>query len=112
MGMTRIAESAEVRAPVAEVFEFASDWRRWEEWWLGVSDFQPATEVTRGNGTRYAYKAWVAGVSVHLETEIQDFVENAGWRGVATKGLAHQTQWVFEAKEPWFQVPARGHPRE
>jgi uncharacterized membrane protein len=96
--MTRIAESVEVNAPLEEVFAYASDWRYWEKWWLGVSRFQPTTEVTRGNGTRYAYKAWIAGLTVGLETEIQDFVENVGWRGTVTKGLPHRTQWVFEAK--------------
>ncbi len=54
MMMTRIAESVEINAPVEEVFVFASDWRYWEKWWLGVSDFKPTTDVTRGNGTRYA----------------------------------------------------------
>jgi uncharacterized membrane protein len=96
--MTRIEASVEINAPVEEVFAFASDWRRWGEWWEGVSDFRPTTETTRGNGTRYAYRAWVAGLTVNLETEIQDFVENAGWRGIATKGMPHTTQWVFEAK--------------
>jgi len=96
--MTRIEASVEINAPVEEVFAFASDWRRWGEWWEGVSDFRPTTETTRGNGTRYAYRAWVAGLTVNLETEIQDFVENAGWRGIATKGMPHRTQWVFEAK--------------
>jgi uncharacterized membrane protein len=96
--MTRIAESVEVNAPVGEVFAFASDWRYWEKWWLAVSDFRPTTEVTRGNGTRYAYKAWVAGLTVDLEAEIQDFVENVGWRAMGTKGIPHRTQWVFEAK--------------
>ncbi len=96
--MTRIAESVEVSAPVEEVFAFASDWRRWEEWWLGVSGFKPATEVTRGNGARYAYTAWMAGLKVNLETEIQNFVENVGWRGVVSRGMPHRTQWLFEAE--------------
>ncbi len=97
MTMTRIAESVEVNAPVEEVFAFASDWRYWEKWWLSVSDFRPTTEVTRGNGTRYAYKAWVAGLTVDLEAEIRDFVENVGWRATGSKGIPHRTQWVFEA---------------
>jgi len=96
--MTRIAESIEVNAPVEDVFAFASDYRYWETWWLGVSDFNPTTEVLRGNGTRYAYKAWVAGRTVELEAEIHDFVENVGWRAMATKGIPHRTQWVFEAE--------------
>jgi len=98
MTMTRIAESVEVNAPTEEVFAFASDWRYWEKWWVGVSGFKPTTEVTRGNGTRYAYKAWMAGLTVDLETEIQDFIENVGWRGRVTRGMPHKTQWVFEAK--------------
>ena len=96
--MKRIEASVEINRPVAEVFAFASDWRRWEDWWEGVSEFRPTTEVTRGNGTRYAYKAWIAGMTRNLETEIHEFEENVGWRGVATKGLPHRTQWVFEAK--------------
>lgn len=96
--MRRIEARVEIQRPVAEVFAFASDWRRWEEWWEGVSQFRPTTEVTRGNGTRYAYKAWIAGMTFNLETEIREFTENAGWIGMATKGPPHRTQWVFEAR--------------
>jgi hypothetical protein len=96
--MKRIEASVEINAPVVEVFAFASDWRRWEDWWKGVTKFRPTTEIERGNGTRYAHKSWVAGMTLNLETEIHDFAENVGWRGVATKGPPHRTQWVFEAK--------------
>jgi len=96
MSMTRVEASVEIAAPLEDVFAYASDWRRWEEWWLGVSDFRPTTEVTRGNGTRYAYKAWIAGIRLGLETEVCDFVENVGWRGVVTRGTPHTTRWVFE----------------
>lgn len=96
--MTKIEESIDVPAPLAEVFAYASDWRLWEKWWEGVSDFQPITEVTRGNGTRYAYKAWVSGITANLEVEIYEFAENIGWRAFSTKGVPHKTQWVFEGR--------------
>ena len=96
--MTRVESSVDVPAPLAEVFAYASDWRKWEEWWEGVSDFKPTTKLTRGNGTRYAYKAWIAGITLNLETEIHDFAENVGWTGIVTKGPPHKTQWVFEGK--------------
>ncbi len=96
--MTRVESSVEINVPVTDLFAYASDWRHWEEWWQGVRDFRPTTEMTRGNGTRYAYKAWIAGLTLNLETEIHDFVENGGWRGVVTKGPPHRTQWVFEAR--------------
>jgi uncharacterized membrane protein len=98
MAITRIEASVDIAAPVEEVFAYASDWRRWEDWWEGVSSFKPTTERARGTGTRYAYKAWMAGLTVNLETEIHDFVENVGWRGEVTKGMPHRTQWLFEAK--------------
>lgn len=36
------------------------------------------------------------GIKTAVETEIRDFVENEGWRGIATKGLKHETRWNFE----------------
>jgi hypothetical protein len=94
--MTRVEASVDIRAPLADVFAYASEWRKWEDWWEGVSDFKPTTELTRGNGTRYAYKAWLAGIALNVETEIDKFAENVGWTGTATKGPPHRTQWVFE----------------
>jgi uncharacterized membrane protein len=99
MSMTRVSATVEINAPVDDVWTYASDWRYWDDWWEGVSGFRPTTEVTRGNGTRYAYRAWIAGMTLNLETEIHDFVEKVGWRGVVTKGPPHRTQWVFKAKD-------------
>jgi hypothetical protein len=97
MPMTRVSASVEVNALLDDVWAFASDWRTWDGWWAGVSGFHPTTEVTRGNGARYAYRAWVAGLTLNIETEVHDFAEKVGWRGVVTKGPPHRTQWVFES---------------
>ena len=96
MAMTRLSASVEVNAHLDDVWTFASDWRHWDDWWDSASGFRPTTELTRGNGTRYAYRAWVAGLTLNLEAEIHDFIEKVGWRAVGTKGLPHRTQWVFE----------------
>ena len=96
MPTTRLIASVEVNAPRDDVWAFASDWHHWDSWWAGVSGVRPTTECTRGNGTRYAYRAWIAGLTLNLETEIHDFVEKTGWRGVVTKGPPHGTQWLFE----------------
>jgi hypothetical protein len=37
-------------------------------------------------------------MTLNLETEVHEFQENVGWRGVATKGPPHRTQWVFETR--------------
>jgi uncharacterized membrane protein len=96
--MTRVEESVIVDAPVHAVFAYASDWRRWPEWFEGVTDFRPTTEVTRGTGARYAYRARVMGIPARVETEVRDFVEDSGWTGVSTRGLPHRTFWRFEAQ--------------
>lgn len=94
--MTRIEHSVEIDAPLEEVFDYASDWQRWPEWFEGVSEFTPVTDTAAGNGARYTYTAKLMGIPAAVETEIHDFIENAGWIGVGTKGLPHQTRWVFE----------------
>ena len=95
--MTRIESSVIVSAPVAEVFAYASDWRRWHEWFVGLSGTRPITGVTRGSGAQYAYKVRLMCFSAGVVTEIADFVENVGWRGIGRKGMPHFTFWRFEA---------------
>jgi uncharacterized membrane protein len=96
--MTRVEDSVIVDAPVHAVFEYASDWRRWPDWFEGVSEFRPTSEVTRGTGARYAYRARLMGIQANVETEIREFVEDHGWTGIATRGLPHRTHWRFEAQ--------------
>ena len=94
--MTEIQSSVLIRADIQKVFAYASDWSRWEEWFEGVSGFEPTTEVERGNGARYLYKASLMGLPATVETRIHDFVEDSGWTGVATKGFPHRTGWLFQ----------------
>lgn len=93
--MTEIKRSVEIDALVVEVFRFAADWQNWPKFFEAVSEFKPTTELTRGNGARFAYKAKLLGIKAPVETEIRDFVENEGWTGVSVKGMEHKTQWVF-----------------
>jgi uncharacterized membrane protein len=96
MKLTKVEATVEINKPVNEVFEYASDWRNWNEWREGVYELKPTTSVERGNGARYSYKAWVAGMKINLETEIHSFKENVGWNGIVHKGLPHKIQLLFE----------------
>ncbi len=96
--MTKIEESVIVDAPVDAVFGYASDWRRWSDWFDGLSGVRPTSEMTRGSGARYSYSVRVMGLPAIVETEIYDFVEGRGWTGVGTRGLPHRTHWLFEAQ--------------
>ncbi len=94
--MTQMEKSILILTPLEKVFAYASDYQKWEDWFEGVSDFKPTTEIIRGNKTRYAYKAKMMGLSIGMGTEINGFVENEGWTGVSTKGMPHKTFWKFE----------------
>lgn len=93
--MSDIERSIEINAPVEKVFQYAADWKNWPEFFEGVFDFKPTTEIERGDGSRFAYKARVLGMKVSVETEIQEFAENEGWTGVSISGVKVKTRWIF-----------------
>jgi uncharacterized membrane protein len=93
--MMYVERTIEIDAPVEKVFQFVADFRNWPKFYEGVSEVEPTTEITRGTGARYAYKAKVLGMRVPVGTEIHDFVENEGWTGVSVKGVEHKTRWIF-----------------
>ena len=97
--MTEIRRSVHIKAPIEKVFKYASDYHRWPEFYIGVSDFNPITETTRGNGTKYIYQAKMFGMKNKVGTEITEFKENGGWIGKSFKGLEHKTIWIFKRIE-------------
>jgi hypothetical protein len=94
--MTRIEGTVEIATPVERVFEYAADWRRWEEWFDGVSNFESMTDVDQGTGAKYVYRAKLMGLPAKVYTEIHDYQENAGWRGVGSGAIPFTTRWIFE----------------
>ena len=77
--MTEISRTIKIEAPVQEVFKYASDYKKWQEFYEGVSNFKPITETSRCNGTNYIYKAKIFGMTATVGTEVTQFKENEGW---------------------------------
>ncbi len=96
--MARIETTTLIQAPLQVVFKYVSDWQNWEDWFEGVSGFKSRTGILTGNGARFAYNIKMMGISVGIETEIDNFVPNSSWDGKATKGMSHQTHWIFAAQ--------------
>jgi uncharacterized membrane protein len=93
--MNEIQRSIKIEAPVNKVFEYASNYLNWQEFFEGLSDVKPITEITHSNGAKFIYKVKVLGMRVIVGTEFQQFKENEGWIGKSFKGIEHQTQWIF-----------------
>jgi len=90
-----IRRSIKIEAPVHKVFRFASDYQKWPEFFVGVSNVRPITEMTRGDGARFIYKVRALGMKFTVGTEMKEFKEDEGWIGKSFRGLEHQTQWIF-----------------
>jgi len=97
--MTEIKKSIMINAPVSKVFEFASNYLKWHEFFVGISDVRPITDITNNNGARFLYKVQLMGLKMTVGAEFQQFRRNKGWIGQSFKGLDAQTQWMFKEKE-------------
>ena len=60
--MTEIKRSIQIEAPVQKVFAYASDYLKWQEFFVGVKDVNPITEKTHCSGAKFIYRAQVLGM--------------------------------------------------
>jgi len=102
--MTRIEKSIEINAPVEKVFEFVADWENVSKYFMGISDFKPTTEKTRGDGARFSFKAKILGVEQEMEEEVSNFVENEGWTMTSVTDFESKDHWAFEPLDDQTKV--------
>jgi hypothetical protein len=60
--MTEIKKSILIDAPVNKVFDFASDYHKWQEFFVGISNIRAITYITNDNGARFLNKVQSMGV--------------------------------------------------
>jgi hypothetical protein len=94
--MTEIKKNILINAPISKVFDYASNYLKWQDFFVGISDIRPITEITNDNGAKFLYKVQLMGLKVTVGTEFQYFKRNEGWIGKSFKGLDAQTQWIFK----------------
>ena len=95
--MTEMKQSITIDAPVNKVFGNASNYQKWPEFFEGLSNIKPITEITHDNGARFIYKVKMMGLKVTVGTEVgSQYKENEGWIGKSFKGLKHQIHWIFK----------------
>jgi uncharacterized membrane protein len=96
ISMTEICKTIVINAPVSKVFDFASNYMNWPEFFEGISDIRPVTQITSDNGARFMYRAQLMGLKMTVGTEFRDFKRNMGWTGKSFKGLDAETRWIFK----------------
>lgn len=94
--MTKLEHSVVIEAPIKEVFDYASDWRKWEDWFDGVYNFEALTKSEKGNGTRYKYKAKMLMFKTTIVAEVYDYIENKSFKAEGIQGMPYKSFWTFE----------------
>ncbi|HAX17114.1 MAG TPA: hypothetical protein DCY00_00740 [Actinobacteria bacterium] len=97
--MTEIKQSIMINAPLNKVFDFASNYLKWPDFFVGISDIRPITELTNDNGAKFLYKVQLMGFKMTVGTEFQQYKRNEGWIGKSFRGLDAQTQWIFKESD-------------
>lgn len=113
--MTELTNSILIDAPTEKVFHYVSDYKKWPAFYKGLSDVEPVTKTTQGNGAKFIYTVKLLGFKFAVGTEFTNFKENKGWIGKSFKGMEHKTAWRFKAlndqtefthsvtyKYPWY----------
>jgi len=67
--MTEIKKSILINATVSKVFEFASNYQKWPEFFVGISDIRPITTITSDTGARFLYKVQLMGLKMTVGSE-------------------------------------------
>lgn len=76
------------------MFDYVTDYRNTHEWFYGIREFTPLTEVTRGLGAQFDATAHV-GMSITTRLECDQFVEGEAFGTTSIKGFSISTAWQF-----------------
>jgi uncharacterized membrane protein len=92
--MATIGSEHVTDAAVEEVFAYVADSANVPQWFYGVHDFEPLTELTRGLGSKYAITLNV-GRPVTAKFECTEFVENELIAVETFDGPHATSRWTF-----------------
>jgi uncharacterized membrane protein len=102
--MTRIERSIEIEAPVEEVFDYVADWRNKSNWYVGVLDWRPTTEQTKGVGARFVFKTKFMGMHPETEMETRTFIHDQSIEYASIRGIDLKRQVLFASLDDRTQI--------
>ena len=96
----RIAETIEVKAPPALVWEQVSDPARVLDFWAGVTRWECVSEPRRGLGARYRMLMRVGSAEVGGLVEVVEFEEPGDMAWTSVLGVDQRGRWRLREHGP------------
>jgi len=96
--MTRVSETIEIRTPLAQVFNYAVNYRNATKFIASVTLYEPASETARGIGARFAMEITIRDFRFTQEVEVVELQENTllAVRSISGQPFSEAT-WRFAA---------------
>lgn len=98
--MSHIERSITIDAPIEDVFEFATEIRRFPEWWPSLAEVKNFTESHAAVGAAYDWTYKMLGLSYHGTDEFIEVVPNERYRSHNTSGdIVHAFEHSFASQD-------------
>lgn len=98
--MTKVKKSILIHAPMEAVFALATDPKRWDTWYAGLSEPEKITgEGEAGTVVEHSYL--LAGIRFPVTSHVlekQSSPEGGRWRGKVEGPLAGEHTWTYTPK--------------
>ncbi|MFL6088848.1 MAG: SRPBCC family protein [Aeromicrobium sp.] len=92
--MATIGAEHRTDAPLEKVFAYVADSANVPQWFYGIQDFEPLTELTRGLGSKYAITLNV-GRPITAKFACTEFIENELIAVETFDGPRASSRWTF-----------------
>jgi ribosome-associated toxin RatA of RatAB toxin-antitoxin module len=95
----KIRKSIEIERKPEEVFELVDDPARYPEFFVGITRWEPRSEVRRGVGAKYRVLMKVGSIEAGGIVRVTDRSEPRGIEWVAERGIRQEGRWRLEPSD-------------
>ncbi|QRY61105.1 SRPBCC family protein [Gordonia sp. PDNC005] len=103
--MSEVRHEAVTTAPREKLFAYVDDYKNVPEYMLGITSFEPTTDIVQGKGSVFAAALKVGPKELKSTVECTEWVENELIKLESVKGFGANTEWAFrDGDEPGTTV--------
>lgn len=97
--MGNIKHTADVAVPVKAAFDYIDNYRNVPSWMFGISKFEPVGDKERGLGAVFDSSIVLGPKTLHITTEVTDYIENELIALTSIKGLESTVTILLKGKD-------------